>query len=128
MPVVLLLAALPLAGPTLLLTLLLLLPTLLSLAGDRLPGRPVTRVVLLFGVAAACPAVNTLWQGGQRLEDSLALGTDIARLAPCWAAQAGGWLLAQLLPVMIAATLNTEARRHIARLEQQRQRYETDFG
>lgn len=91
---------------------MLLLPTAMAWIADRAPGRPTARVVLLFGLAAACAPFDTLWHTGGRLPTAVALAADVRILAIAWVAQAGGWLLTQLLPLLIGswAEAQTQAR------------------
>ncbi len=91
---------------------MLLLPTAMAWIADSQPGRPTARVVLLFGLTAACAPFDTLWHAGHRLGAAIALAADVRILAIAWAAQAGGWLLTQLLPLLICtwAEVQTQAQ------------------
>ncbi len=109
-----------LATPTAVLLLLLLLPSIMALAADQARGRPVAVAVLLFGLAASCHPLDTLWRAGHHMEDAWTLGTDISILAVSWSAQAGGWLLTQILPLVIAAFVEAEVRLRVGRLERRR--------
>jgi hypothetical protein len=109
-----------LATPTAALAVVLLLPTAMAMASDRLPGRPVGRAVLLFGLAGACFPMSLLWRSGHGFDGALALATDLRSLAICWSAQAGGWLVAQLLPIAIGLYLEAEARTEMALLDRRR--------
>lgn len=108
------------ARPTAMLLLIFLLPSAMALVSDRSPGRPVARAVLLFGLAAACHPLDILWRSGHRMEDAMALATDLPTIATAWAAQAGGWLLTQLLPIVMTAALEAQARAEAARLAKRR--------
>ncbi len=120
LPALVLLALLAFAAPMVVLAGILLLPMLMSWATDASPGRPVTRAVLLFGLAASCPTLVSLWSEGDRMADAVALGTEIPTLAISWAAQAGGWLLTQLLPLLVSVAINRNTQAAIARLERRR--------
>ena len=89
--------------------------------GDRQPGQPTARAVLLFGLAASCQPLDLLWRAGHRMEDAVVLITDVRTLAIAWSAQAGGWMLTQLLPLLIGffveAQANIVAQRLQKRLE-----------
>lgn len=105
---------------------MLLLPTAMAGIADREAGRPTARVVLLFGLAAACAPFDALWHTAGRLPAAMALATDIRTLAIAWAAQAAGWLLTQLLPLLIGtwaerqtqAQINRRANRKAALLQE----------
>lgn len=94
---------------------MLLLPTAMAWIADREPGRPTARVVLLFGLAAACVPFDTLWHTGGRLPTAVALATDVRILAIAWVAQAGGWLLTQLLPLLIGTWVEAQTQAQINR-------------
>jgi hypothetical protein len=96
------------ATPTALLTGILLLPTVMGVLADRQPGRPCARVVLLFGLAGACQPLNVLWRSGQQIDAAWALALDIHTLAIAWAAQAGGWMLTQILPILIGLAMEAQ--------------------
>ena len=113
--------ALLVATPSALLAGVLLLPTVMAWMGDRQPGQPTARAVLLFGLAASCQPLDLLWRAGHRMEDAVVLITDVRTLAIAWSAQAGGWMLTQLLPLLIGffveAQANIVAQRLQKRLE-----------
>ncbi len=109
-----------LATPSAVLAVVLLLPTAMAMAADRLPGRPVGRTVLLFGLAGACMPLSLLWRSGHGFDAALALATDLRTVSIGWAAQAAGWLVAQLLPIVIGLYLEAEARAEIALLDRRR--------
>ncbi len=97
----------------------LLLPTALTWIADTQPGRPTARVVLLFGLAAACAPFDALWHAGTGLISShtITLAVDLRTLALAWAAQAGGWLLTQLLPLLIERFADAQTRKTIKLLD-----------
>ncbi len=92
---------------------MLLLPTALAWIGDREPSQPTARVVLLFGLTAACGPFDTLWHAGYRAAAGLALSADVRLVAIAWSAQAGGWLLTQILPVLISTWADAQAKTQI---------------
>jgi hypothetical protein len=104
-------AGLILATPTMILAAILLMPTALAWISDREPGRPTARAVLLFGLAASCWPFALLWRAGHRSDLVLMVVSDIRVLAIAWTAQAAGWLLTQILPLLIG--LYAEASTHL---------------
>jgi len=105
------------ATPSALLAGVLLLPTLMVWMSDRQPGLPTARAVLLFGLAASCQPLDLLWRAGHRIEDAVVLVTDLRTLAIAWSAQAGGWMLTQLLPLLIGFYVETQASLTAQRLQ-----------
>lgn len=92
-----------------------LLPAAMAWIADREPGRPTARVVLLFGLAAACAPFDMLWHAnhGSAGPPALILAVDVKTLAVAWAAEAGGWLLTQLLPLLIGAWAEAQTQAQI---------------
>jgi hypothetical protein len=91
----------------------LFLPSLLVLATEQDRSRPLTRAVVLFGLAASWNTLGLLWKFGGLgptgwTAVSLAIALDTNRLAMAWAAQTGGWLMAEGLA--IAFSLGGESR------------------
>jgi anaerobic C4-dicarboxylate transporter len=115
------LTLLVLATPTTVMSIILLAPTLMVYAVDTSPGKTQTRAVVLFGMAASCSAFDVLWHAGQSVETAFAIAMEFRRLSVGWAAQAGAWLLAQILPVLVELTLETDAARKIAALERRKE-------
>lgn len=109
-----------LALPSAILLSLLLLPSLLVAFSDTQPGWSSVRTVFLFGIAASCHPIDLLWRSNQSVGNALALASDIRVLSISWASQAGGWLLTQTLPLIVARALNAKAERQIATLQQER--------
>jgi hypothetical protein len=117
-----------LATPTAVLSGLLLAPGIGALLLERRAGRPAARVTLLCGVAAAAAPLTALWQAGLGVGGAMAAASEPAVLAGCWAAQAAGWLLAQLAPVLLRLAFDLHAAAIAARLRTERARYETEWG
>jgi hypothetical protein len=105
------------ATPSALLAGVLLLPTLMVWMSDRQPGQPTARAVVLFGLAASCQPLDLLWRTGHRIEDAVVLITDLRTLAIAWSAQAGGWMLTQLLPLLIGFFVEAQASLVAQRLQ-----------
>ncbi len=94
---------------------LLLAPGLLSLLTERQVGKPVTRSMLLFGLAASVEPVRQAWSlGGGPTWDRISDGNAILL---AWMAAAFGWLLARFLPLLvgIAVSASHESRAVILR-------------
>jgi hypothetical protein len=121
-------AVVTLAMPCAVLAGLLLAPGIGAMLLEREPGRPASRVALLCGAALAAAPVAALWQAGSGVGAAVTAASDAMVLAGCWAAQGGGWLVAQLLPVLLRLLLDTQARTTIARLRAERERYESEWG
>ena len=121
-------ALVTLATPTALLAGALLLPSLIVHLLDTTSGKPTLRAVLLFGLAAALRPLLALWTGGQNTETSLALLSDMAVPALAWSALGGGWLLTQLLPLLVRVGLEAQTRIDIARLRAERDRLAEQWG
>jgi hypothetical protein len=120
-------ALVTLASPTALLAGVLLAPGLLALMLDPVAGKPTGRPVLLLGLAASAAPIGQLWRLGQSLDLALNLLSDPAVLATAWAAQAAGWLIVELAPLLIGVALEAAAKTHSARLRAARRRYEEDW-
>jgi hypothetical protein len=116
-----------LATPTALLLGVLLCPLVLALVLDRRPDRPAARPLLLSGLAATMHPLFRLWRDGHTLEIAVALLMDAGLLATAWAAQAAGWLAAELTPLLVALTLEARSQARAARLRADRARYEAEW-
>lgn len=115
------------AAPSAVLAAVLLLPSLMARVDDRSHGHAITRAVLLFGVAAGYPTLDALWQTGDRMPDAITLAIDVRTLAWCWSAQAGAWLLGQVLPVLVASFRRRESHSHEAVLQQRQAALESEW-
>ncbi|CAH2599670.1 conserved membrane protein of unknown function [Rhodovastum atsumiense] len=121
-------AVVALATPCAVLVSLLLAPGLVAILLDRDAGRKPARTVLLCGGALVIDPLVTLWQSGQGVGAALGMAADPAILAACWAAQAGAWLFAQILPIVVRLVLDAAVAARAARLRAERGRYETEWG
>jgi hypothetical protein len=116
-----------LATPTAVLCFLLLVPALVAALFETSVGRLSARPVLLWGVAASARPMVALWTDGHTTAHALALAGDIRVIATAWSAQAGGWLVAELLPLLIAAGFKAASATQAARLRAARARYEAEW-
>jgi hypothetical protein len=107
---------------------LLLAPGIGAWLLEREPGRPAARVALLCGAAMAVSPLVALWESGAGVGGAVTAASDAAALAGCWAAQAAGWLMAQLAPVLVRVALDAHALANMARLRGERGRYEAEWG
>lgn len=121
-------AVVAMATPTAVLGGLLMVPGIAALLLERRAGRPAARVALLCGGAAAAAPMITLWQAGLGVTGAVAAASDPAVLASCWAAQAAGWLLAQLAPVALRLAFDARAAAIASRLRSERARQESEWG
>lgn len=123
-----LIGAVTLATPMVVMATILLMPTMLAWASDTTTEKPATRAVLLFGLAAAAPSLVALWVTGPRLEDALAMTLNLRTLAQCWAAQAAAWLIAQLIPILVAASRKNQATLRQNHLTERREALDQEWG
>jgi len=94
----------------------LLAPGAVALTLDKEPGRPVARAVLTFGLAACVQPVITLWNSGQSFDTALSIVMDPGVTGTAWSAAAAGWLMTQLSPLLVRATLEAAALARATRL------------
>jgi hypothetical protein len=120
--------AVVLAAPSAALSAILLAPGVLAASLEGGAGQPSARAALLCGAAAAAGPVVGVWQAGQDVGGAIAIASDPAVVATCWAAQAAGWLLAQLAPVVIQLGIDAHAATRAALLRAERARYEAEWG
>ncbi len=120
-------ALLTLATPTAVLGSLLLAPAIVAATFDPSTSRRSARPVLVWGCAASARPMLTLWTGGHDLALALGIASDLSVIATAWAAQAAGWLVAELLPLLIAAGLNAAAASRAQRLRESRARHEDEW-
>jgi hypothetical protein len=121
-------AVVTLATPTALLGGVLLLPAIIVYFLEDDDGRPTVRAVLLFGLAGALRPMIALWSGGHTVAISMSLLSDIAVPALAWSAQGAGWLLAQLIPLLVRVTLEAHNRVEIAKLRAERGKLAKQWG
>jgi hypothetical protein len=117
-----------LAPPTALLAGVLLGPAVLALLFDRQPGKPRARSIALFGMAASVDPLRTLWVSGHSMQVAVALLSSLHVLGIAWAAAAAGWLLAEVAPVAVRATLEALSISRAARLRASRARLADECG
>ena len=97
----------------------LFLPALLMMALEQEAGRPMTRILLLFGLLGAWDALDGFWHASSlRAADWMAL-LDLHALALAWLAQAAGWLLAEGLALLLSHLSARDHARMRARTEAQ---------
>jgi hypothetical protein len=117
-----------LATPTALLLAVLLGPALVAALLDRQPGRPVARSIALCSLCGIVGPMRELWSAGHSLGAALALAADPDVLAWAWGAAACGWLLSELVPVMVRVVLEASTLSRAASLRAARARYEAEWG
>jgi hypothetical protein len=121
-------ALVTLATPTAVLAAVLLLPAIIVFALDQTEGKPTTRAVALLGLATAMSPGLALWTGGHSMAVCLALLSDPVTIARAWAAQGGGWLLVQLLPLALRLLLERQSSAQMRRLRAERASLEEAWG
>ncbi len=107
---------------------LLLAPVIAALFMDHKPGKPIARAMLLFALAACVEPVRQSWAAGQSLAAGLDRVLELDNLAPAWAAAAGGWLLSQAAPVVVATILDASSRARAGQLREARARLVAAWG
>lgn len=116
-----------LALPSALLLALLLAPALAGAALDRIPGRPIARTMLLFGLSASVGPLRSLWAAGHTLDVASELLTP-ETIGLAWGAAGGGWLLTQFTPVLARLALESAAFSRKLRLRTLRARCVDEWG
>lgn len=106
----------------------LLAPGLVAAVLDHQPGRPVSRCVLLCGVAACIEPVRQLWRAGQGSDAVFALVGDLNVLGAAWLAAAAGWFCAELLPILARAVIEMTTTAQAARLRAARDLLVQEWG
>ncbi|HUD60048.1 MAG TPA: hypothetical protein VMQ99_11150 [Acetobacteraceae bacterium] len=115
-------AMVTLATPTALLLGVLLGPALLALVLDRQAGRPTARSIALCSMAASIEPLRSLWMADHSMATALALLGNLEIIGAAWSAAAGGWLLAEVMPIAVRAMLETTSRARAAHLRAARTR------
>ena len=121
-------AMVTLATPTALLLGVLLGPALLALMLDRQPGRPKARSIALCSMAASIDPLRTLWMTDHSMATAVALLGNPRFVGAAWSAAAGGWLLAEVMPIAVRATLEALSLSRAARLRAERARLMEEWG
>ncbi len=106
----------------------LLAPGAVAIKLDREPGRPVARTVLTCGLAGCVHPVITLWNTGQSFDTAIAIVSDPATIGIAWSAAAAGWLLTQVAPLAVRASLEAVALARSTRLRVARSRIVEAWG
>jgi hypothetical protein len=117
-----------LATPTALLLGVLLAPAIAAVLFDRETGRPRARSIALCGMAAAVDPLRTLWTSGHSLAIASALLGNLQVLGTAWSAAAGGWLLAEIMPLAVRAVLEALSIARTSRLQAERARLIEAWG
>jgi len=71
-------------------------------------------------MAAAVIPLPTLWTTGHSIATATALLCDFQVLATAWSAAAGGWLLAEAVPIAVRAALEALSMPRASRLRSER--------
>lgn len=105
----------------------LLLPGLVAWLLDRAPGRPTATTMILFGTAAALPALPGFWDGGMNASAALTQLANPSISGMAWMAGAIGWALTVLLPMAAAGLLDVQARSRLRTLRAARRKLEQSW-
>lgn len=111
-----------LATPTAVLGLALFAPALVAAMTERREGRPLTRVLALFGAAGGAGPLVHLWSGGHTLALALTLAGDPAVIGLAYALAGLGWLLSEVGPLVLRAAMEAQAAARAVRLRAARRR------
>jgi hypothetical protein len=117
-----------LATPTALLLGVLLAPAIAAALFDREPGRPRARSIALCGMAASVEPLRTLWTSGHSLAIAGTLADNLQVVGTAWSAAAGGWLLAEIMPLAVRAALEALSIARTSRLQAERARLIEAWG
>jgi hypothetical protein len=117
-----------LATPTALLMAVLLGPALLAILLDHEPGRPRARSIALCSMAASIDPLRTLWTVGHTIATAMALLSNIRVVGLAWSAAAVGWLLAEIIPIGVRATLEGASVARASRLKAERAKLVETWG
>jgi len=117
-----------LATPTALLMGVLLGPALLAILLDHEPGRPRARSIALCSMAASIDPLRTLWTVGHTIATAMALLSNIRVVGLAWSAAAVGWLLAEIIPIGVRATLEGVSVARASRLNAERAKLVETWG
>jgi hypothetical protein len=120
-------ALVTMAPPTALVCGVLMLPAIIATVVETAPGKPLTRVLALFGGAAIVSPLHILWTSGHTLSGAMTLVEDPAVLSLSYAAAGGGWLLAELVPVLVRVALEATTRARTANLRATRARLQEEW-
>ena len=117
-----------LATPTALLLGVLLGPALLAVFLDTEQSKPIGRSVVLFSMAASVEPLKTLWVSGHTMQVAATLVGDLQVVGYAWIAAAAGWLLAQILPIVVRTILDTLGLARSAQLRAERAKLVSEWG
>ncbi|WP_048862072.1 hypothetical protein, partial [Acidisphaera rubrifaciens] len=85
-------------------------------------GRPLTRVLALFGAAGGIGPLVRLWSGGHTIALAMTLAGDPAVIGLAYALAGLGWLLSEVGPLALRVVMDAQAAARAARLRAARRR------
>lgn len=91
-------------------------------------GRKLAGVMLVYGMAAALPWLEGLWQAARNWGMALDLLAQMRLVGVCWGAQAAAWLLSEAAPFVARLVLETQVRARQSRLREARSRLQEEWG
>lgn len=116
------------ATPTAILAGTLLAPSALMLVVDKAQGKPITRCMILCGLAASVRAIVELWSGGHTTDVALRLIADPDTLLFAWVSQAAGWVLVEIASIATNLLQSVRVKSEIAALRKDRAELEQTWG
>ncbi len=105
-----------------------LVPMVVTLVIDDLPGRYLARTVSGMATAALIPFVGRLWEAGHTLRAAMALVSDVYSWFAIYAAVGAGWLMFLGFPSLVAELRAFNGQRRIARLRKQQDELVAEWG
>lgn len=106
-----------------------LAPTILAaLAAAPGHGRRAAGVLAVYGAAGLLPWLQPLWGAAQSWPASLDILAELRLVSVCWGAQAGAWLLGEIVPLVARQVMEVKVRARMARLEDARFRLRAEWG
>jgi hypothetical protein len=91
-------------------------------------GRRLAGVMLVYGLAAALPWLESLWGAARDWGMALDLLGGMRLVGVCWGAQAAAWLLSEAAPFVARLVLETQVRARESRLRDARSRLREEWG
>ena len=91
-------------------------------------GRKLAGVMLVYGMAAALPWLESLWGAARNWGMAMDLLAGMRLVGVCWGAQAAAWLLSEAAPFVARLVLETQVRARQSRLREARGRLQAEWG
>ena len=116
------------ALPTALVLTVGLVPTVVALIVDMMPGRYLTRCVVGLNIAGISPFMHKLWTGGNDMTTAVGIVTDPVAWLVIYGAAAMGWLLFMGFPGTVAVFQTLNAKRRIYAMQEKQKLLLEEWG